>query len=249
MKPTERFSDRVESYVKFRPSYPTELIELLAAEAGNADRKICADIGSGTGILTELLLSRFNKVFAVEPNTKMRSYAEKSLAQYPNFVSITADAENTTLATDSVDLITVAQAFHWFDRPKFLLECRRILKPIGYVALIWNKRITDTPFLEIYESLLKTYATDYNEINHQKVTVEQIAEFFAGGYRKVVFPNSQLFDLPGVYGRLDSSSFAPKQDKPEFDIMRSELKKAFDEFSDAGMISFNYETELYLGKP
>ena len=248
MKPTERFSDRVENYVKFRPSYPIELLELLAAEVGDADKKTCADIGSGTGILTKLLLSRFKKVFAVEPNLEMRSYAEKALAQYPNFFSINSDAEKTTLPSDSIDLITVAQAFHWFDRQKFFLECRRILKPVGYVAIIWNKRLTNTPFQAIYETLLKAYSTDYNEVNHQRIKVEQIAEFFGGGYRKVVFPNSQRFNLLGVYGRLDSSSFAPKQDKPEFDILRRELKKAFDEFSEVGTISFNYETELYLGK-
>jgi ubiquinone/menaquinone biosynthesis C-methylase UbiE len=248
MKPTERFSDRVENYVKFRPSYPIELIELLAAEVGDADKKTCADIGSGTGILTKLLLSRFKNVFAVEPNPEMRSYAEKTLAQHPNFFSVNAGAEQTMLPSNSVDLVTVAQAFHWFDRQKFLLECRRILKPTGCVALVWNKRLPNTPFLEIYETLLKTYATDYKEVNHQKVTDEQIAEFFGGGYRKVVFPNSQQFNLAGVYGRLDSSSFAPKQDKPEFDIMRRELKKAFDMFSEAGTIPFNYETELYLGK-
>jgi SAM-dependent methyltransferase len=248
MKSSERFSDRVENYVKFRPSYPIELVGLLAAEVGDADKKTCADIGSGTGILTKLLLSQFKKVFAVEPNLEMRSYAEKTLAQYSNFFSINSDAEKTMLPSDSVDLVTVAQAFHWFDRQKFLLECRRILKPNGYVALVWNKRMTNTPFLEIYETLLKTYATDYNEVNHQKITVEQIAEFLGGGYRKVVFPNNQQFNLIGIYGRLDSSSFAPKQDKPEFDIMRRELKKAFDEFSKGGTISFNYETELYLGK-
>jgi ubiquinone/menaquinone biosynthesis C-methylase UbiE len=248
MKPSERFSDRVENYVKFRPSYPIELVELLASEVDDADKKTCADIGSGTGILTKLLLSQFKKVFAVEPNLEMRSYAEKTLAQYPNFFSMNSDAEKTMLPSDSIDLVTVAQAFHWFDRQKFLLECRRILKPTGYVAIVWNKRLTNTPFLNIYETLIRTYSTDYNEVNHQKITAEHLAEFYLGGYRKVVFPNSQQFNLFGVYGRLDSSSFAPKQDKPEFDILRRELKKAFDEFSKAGTISFNYETELYLGK-
>ena len=178
----------------------------------------------------------------------MRSHADKTLARYPNFISMASDAENTGLPDASMDLITVAQAFHWFDRRKFLLECRRILKPVGYVALIWNKRRTDAPFLNCYETLIRAHATDYKEVNHQKITEEQIAEFFGGGYRKVEFEYGQQFDLDGLYGRLDSSSFAPKQGTPEFDILRRELKKAFDTYSEAGTILFDYNTELYLGK-
>ncbi len=248
MKATERFSNRVQNYIKYRPSYPMEMIEYLVSALKGTEDKICADIGSGTGILSRLLLPHFHYVYGVEPNDEMRLAGKKFLLNNRNFRSVKGTAENTNLNAESVDLVAAAQAFHWFDQNKFKTECRRILRSDGFVALIWNNRLTDTPFLVEYDSLLKQYATDYNEVNHQNITYTQLDRFYEGGFRKKSFPNHQRFDLSGMFGRLDSSSYAPQKGTDQYEILRAKLSSAFEKCSDKGAVKFNYETLLYIGR-
>lgn len=143
---TIRFSDRVEDYIKYRPSYPAALMNLLKAKINLNPQAVIADIGSGTGISSILFLKNSNKVFAVEPNKEMREAAEHLLNVYPNFASINGTAEQTNLNTKAVDLIFCGQAFHWFDKQKSRQEFNRILKQNGHIVLAWNERSTKTPF-------------------------------------------------------------------------------------------------------
>ncbi|MFM1850906.1 MAG: hypothetical protein RIS54_590 [Verrucomicrobiota bacterium] len=145
---TGRFSDRVEAYVRYRPGYPADLISTLVAEAQLGPDSVVADVGSGTGIFTALLLPDTGTVHAIEPNAPMRTWAESTMGAEPKFHSHGTPAEATGLPDASVDLVTAAQAFHWFDPVATRREFARILKPGGQVALIWNERLTDTtPFL------------------------------------------------------------------------------------------------------
>ena len=139
----ERFSDRVENY-KYRPGYPDQIIISLTQDFGLNQSSAVADIGSGTGILSELFLRNNNKVFAVEPNDAMRQAGERLLSGYTNFTTVSGTAEETTLASSSVDFVTAGQAFHWFDPQNSRREFRRILKPHGRVVLIWNDRRVDS---------------------------------------------------------------------------------------------------------
>src|SRR5438034_6729060 len=166
--PLQRFSTRVDNYVKYRPGYPSEILELLRRNCALTNDSVIADIGSGTGKLSELFLKNGNRVYGVEPNEAMRVSSEALLARYPNFVSIPARAESTTLDSETIDLVTAGQAFHWFDREKTRREFTRILKPAGWVVLIWNERRLDsTPFLREYERLLLKYGTDYQVVRHE----------------------------------------------------------------------------------
>lgn len=247
MESTKRFSDRVQNYIKYRPSYPKEMISFLVEQISETNEKVCADIGSGTGILSGLLLPYFKIVYGIEPNLEMRSAAERFL-NYPKYKSINGTAENTSLNNKSVDFITAAQAFHWFNQEKFKIECSRILRENGLIALIWNKRLVNTPFLAAYERLMQNYATDYNEINHTNITESQIGFFFDQNYKKIFFVNKQIFNITEMYGRLDSSSYAPKEGTKEFKILREELFSAFTKYAQNDTIDFNYETEVYYGK-
>src|SRR5262249_20110821 len=176
---TERFSSRVENYMKDRPGYPIEVIETLSDECGLAADSIIADVGSGTGILTDMFLQNGNVVYGIEPNREMREAAERLLKDYPRFRSVAARAEETALDDKSVDFITAGQAFHWFDREKTRTEFVRILKSRGWVALIWNERVTTTtPFLVAYEQLLKDYSTDYEQVDHRRIDEDVIRDFF-----------------------------------------------------------------------
>src|SRR5580704_14402576 len=168
---TSRFSGRVENYIRYRPGYPLEVLNSLKTECGLTSRHFIADIASGTGIWTRLLLENGNPVFGVEPNAQMREAGERLLPEFPKFTSVAGTAEATTLADQSVDFVSAAQAAHWFDRKRARREFVRILKPDGWLVLLWNERVTDsTAFLRDYEQLLLTYATDYQDIRHEHTT-------------------------------------------------------------------------------
>lgn len=244
-----RFDTRVESYVKYRPTYPQVVIDVLAANCGLTEHGVVADVGSGTGILSELFLKRGNTVFGVEPNARMRATAERLLGSYTQFKSVDGTAEATTLSAGSVDLVTAAQAFHWFDRAQARLEFTRILKPKGWVALLWNERRLDsTPFLRAYEQLMLQYGTDYEKVRHENVA-SHIPDFFGPqGFREESFENIQNFDFDGLKGRVLSSSYAPGPDHPNFESMIAALGKIFDTYQRGGAIAFEYDTKLYYGQ-
>jgi SAM-dependent methyltransferase len=246
---TSRFSDRVENYVRFRPGYPNEVIEELKAECGLTPGDVVADIASGTGIWTRMLLENGNSVFGVEPNAEMRKAGERLLAAFPKFTSAAGTAETTTLADQSVNFVTAAQAAHWFDRARARSEFVRILKPGGWLVLLWNERVTDsTALLRNYEQLLLTYATDYQDIRHEHTT-SAINEFFdPAPFQARVFDMRQEFDYAGIEGRLLSSSYAPGPDHPRHAPMLRELRGIFEANAVEGRAVFEYKTRLYFGR-
>lgn len=246
----QRFSDRVENYVRYRPEYPRELLDVLREHAGLRAGIRVADIGSGTGISSRLLLDAECEVFAVEPNAAMREAAENLLGGNPYFHSIAAPAEATTLPDQSVDMIFSAQAFHWFDRERARTEFSRILRPHGTVVLVWNVRQTDsTPFLRDYEALLRKFSTDYMQVRHENVDDSALRDFFLDGrYTKHTLPNAQHFDFDGLRGRLLSSSYAPAEGHPSHEPMLAELRRSFDVHQHDGKVSFLYDTEIVVGK-
>jgi SAM-dependent methyltransferase len=246
---TERFSSRVENYVKYRPSYPPAVLELLRVKCALARTSSVADAGSGTGILTELLLETGAEVFAVEPNQEMRAAAERLLSDYGRFRSVPGTAEETTLPTASVDLITASQAFHWFDVQKARRELARILKPRGWVALIWNERPLDAmPFLDDYEALLRRHAAEYDRVTSRRVNEPKIREFFGRSPGVAIFANRQTFDFAGLEGRLMSSSYAPEPGHPQYEPMIAGLRDLFERHHRAGKVVFPYRTLVYFGQ-
>ena len=248
---TQRFTTRVDNYIKYRPSYPDAIIDLLQRECGLTTDTVVADIGSGTGILAELLLRYGCSVYGVEPNDAMRAAGEALLQHHDRFTSVAATAEATTLPNQSIDLITAGQAFHWFDVERTATEWRRVLKPRGYVALIWNTRRTSgTPFLEAYEQMLHTYGTDYDVVNQQTPDhVDDRRAFFGGDtFALHTFPNQQVFDWDGVRGRLLSSSYTPEPGHPDYDLMLAELRHIFDHHNENGTVTFVYDTEVWVGQ-
>ena len=246
---TQRFSGRVENYIKYRPGYPAEVLDLLKEKCGLTGNSIVADIGSGTGILAELFLRNGNPVFAVEPNREMREAAERLLAKYPKLTSVSGTAETTTLGDRSVNFITASQAFHWFDREASRREFLRILKPGGWTVLLWNERNMASPFAKAYEHLLGTYGTDYEEVNHKHTDAKEIGPFFgASGYERSGFSNRQIFDREGLKGRLLSSSYAPEPGHPGHVPMLEALNALFCEYQSNGSVVFECDTIVYYGQ-
>jgi SAM-dependent methyltransferase len=245
LTPTQRFSDRVANYVRFRPHYPPGVIELFRRKLGLRPHHVIADIGSGTGISSELFLKNGNTVYAVEPNEPMRLAAESMLEYFLGFHSCSGRAEATGLRAKCADFIVAAQAFHWFDRIATKTEFKRILKPGGRVVLLWNDRkTTGSAFAEGYEKLLEEFGTDYAQVKHKNLDGAAIGEFL-GRYGTDHVSNSQTLDFDGLLGRLISSSYAPNEDHPRFPDMRAALKKLFDANAEDGRVKIEYDTTIF----
>ena len=249
IKTASRFDDRVENYVAYRPGYPAGVIEFLRDELGLRPETVVADIGSGTGILSEMLLKNGNTVVGVEPNDKMRAAAEELLRVYPKFESLKGTAEATTLEDARVDFVTAAQAFHWFDAERARAEFKRILRPGGWTVLLWNMRRTDaTPFLRDYESLLRKFGTDYAQVNCEQVSEERIARFFANEFASKRFDNFQPVDFAALRGRLLSSSYVPLAGHPGYEPMLAALRRLFDAHAQGGRVIIEYDAKVYYGQ-
>jgi SAM-dependent methyltransferase len=178
----------------------------------------------------------------------MRGKADDLLKGFETFRSVAATAETTTLPDGSVDFITAGQAFHWFDRTAAKREFIRILKPKGWVVLVWNaRRLDETAFLRDYEGLLLRYSPDYPVVRHENVD-EEIASFFAPELMKLVtLENAQRFDFEALKGRLCSSSYAPEPGNPNFELMLRDLQDIFNAYNENGVVNFDYDTRIYYG--
>lgn len=246
---TTRFSDRVRNYVLYRPGYPPAVLDVLRRETGLSPAHAVADVGSGTGISARLFLDAGNTVHAVEPNAEMRAAAEAALGDHPRFRSVAGAAEATTLPDAGVDYVVAAQAYHWFDPPAVRREWLRILRPGGWMVLLWNARRTDTtPFLRGYEALLHAHGTDYASVNHENVTPERIAQALGADFGRRDVPNEQVFDYEGLKGRLLSSSYAPNEGHPGHAPMLKALERLFREHAHDGNVRFEYDTQVYWGR-
>jgi SAM-dependent methyltransferase len=246
---TTRFSSRVDDYIKYRPHYPAEIIDLLADKCGLTPESVIADIGSGTGILTKLFLENGNPVVGVEPNREMREGGESYLAEFARFTSVEGTSEATRLPPQSMDFILAAQAFHWFDQTKTRAEFQRILKPNGWVVLIWNDRRTDsTPFLRDYEALLQEFGNDYKEIEHKNVRDENVfIAFFGAPPAAASFDNAQRVDFEGLIGRLNSASYMPGRGDARHAAMVAHAREIFTDHAVNGRVAFEYDTRVFYG--
>jgi len=247
---TGRFSTRVESYIRYRPGYPASLVPQLLAASGLDAGATVADIGSGTGIFSQRLLEQDCRVYAVEPNGPMREAAQALLGDNPQFISVDATAEHTGLDSDTIDLVTAAQAFHWFNNEATREEFRRILKAAGQVALIWNRRDTRQPLQQAYDAILREFAPEYGKVNHMNLGLEEIAAFLdPAKIEQMNFDNSQRLDFASLLGRLKSSSYCPTEDSAQYIPLVTELLALFDHFAVDGHIDFGYDPQVFLGPP
>lgn len=250
-QPTQRFTSRVENYVRYRPDYPAGIIPLLEREIGLSPEWVVADIGSGPGNLTRRFLDFGATVYGVEPNDAMREAGEALMSDDANFTSVAGTAEATTLAVASVNLVTAGQAFHWFDPAPTREEFRRILTDPGWVALIWNRRSDAiSPMLEEYHEMLRSYSTDYDQVSvRDDRTGEGMNILFAdSSYAEFVLPHEQRLDAESFWGRLLSSSYTPLPGQPGHDEIRERSSQIFAAYAEDGLLQFPYETQVYLGQ-
>ncbi len=249
LDPRNRFTNRVDDYVRYRPGYPRELVAWLRDEIGLSQEWRVADVGSGTGLLSLRFLENGNVVHGVEPNAAMRASAEEAFASDARFVSVAGSAEATTLTGHSVDVVAAAQAFHWFKIDETRAEWRRILKPDGWALIVFNTRLIDaTPFMRAYDQHLVEYAVDYTRVDHRRGLSERLRQFFPGEVRQHLIPFTLQHRYDDVRGLSMSSSYVPPPGHPKHEEFFARLKEIFDAHAKDGVAEFPYETELFLGR-
>jgi len=251
MDTTLRFTDRVDHYVKARPSYPHDVTSLLERKCGLTHASTVADVGCGTGMLAKVFCDYGCKVIGVEPNQPMREAGQLFLSSCPNFEMLDGTAESIPLAGTSVDFITAGQAFHWFNQKEARHEFMRILKPNGWAVLIWNDReYAGSKFAEDYENLLVKFGTDYTEVHQRgKATVSAFEQFFGNSaFEKATFSNNQHLDRDGLIARVLSCSYIPTVGQPRYAAMIDEIDHIFRENEKHGSVEMKYETRVYYGQ-
>jgi SAM-dependent methyltransferase len=246
---TTRFSNRVADYVRYRPGYPPQLLTWLHQQ-GIDPHWTVAEIGAGTGISSKMFLDAGHPVVAVEPNAAMRQAAVDWLGGHPGFSAVDGRAEATGLADASVDLVSAAQAFHWFDPQAVRPEWRRILRPGGRVAIFWNsRRLSGSAFLEGYEQLLRDYGTDYRSVAERYGDDACMRDWFGSGFlAQASFPHVQQLDLEQLRGRLLSSSYAPRPGHRAHEPMIQALERLFQASAVNGRVGFAYDSRVFLGE-
>lgn len=248
-QPKQRFSEKVADYVQYRPSYPEAAIDWLEDRGTLGPGTKVADVGAGTGIWTDQLRQRGYPVWAVEPNAPMREVAVEAFADSSIVTVVDGSAEHTTLPESTFELVTAAQAFHWFDAEAARREFDRILVEDGEVALLWNTRRTKgEAFLEDYEALVVEFGTDYTRVDHRKART-RVAEFFGGedAFEYTSFCNIRIHDFDGLRGRLESCSYIPSEEHPRYDEMIAALRELFDTHQIDGEVRLKYDTEIFVG--
>lgn len=248
MDSRKKFNGIANEYTQSRPSYAVKFIECLYEKHSFSKSSVIADIGSGTGKFAKQLLDKGSNVVCVEPNTDMRLVAEKELSEYPHFKSVAGSAENTTLPDNSVDFITTAQAFHWFDTKSFKAECSRIIKPGGKAFLIWNTRNTEALINQKLHSVYSKYCPDFKGFSGgTKPHDDRIKYFFDNNYEYITFDNPLYFDREKFINRSLSGSYSLKKGDSNFNLYIEEIEKIFDEFETDGIVKIENHTVVYVG--
>lgn len=251
-QPTERFTDRVETYRKYRPSYPKAVVDWLDQITDFKKDWLVADIGSGTGISSRLFAAEGRTVIGVEPNKAMRESSEDFLSEYPHFSTSSGKAEKTGLPDDSVHLILVAQAFHWFDQEKTKKEFQRIAKPGAFCTIWINDRLREGAFHEELDKLVHRHAQEYTDAVKPRVNevyLQEITAFFHPfPFVYKVFPNKQILDKEGLLGRIQSASYMPNEYQPGYDAMKEDLFALFDTHAVDGSVEIIYNLKVYCGR-
>jgi ubiquinone/menaquinone biosynthesis C-methylase UbiE len=247
--PTERFTGRVESDRRCRPGYPAQIVNQLRRECGLSSAAAVVDVAAGTGLLTEIFLAAGFAVTAVEPNDEMRAACAELERTYPKLRCVAGTAESTGLPDHSADLITVAQAMHWFDPERTRAEFARVVKPGGWCAVIYNnRRLGGDAFHDGYERLLREFGVDYLSVKEQHVGRKRLAEFFAPSeMHSAVFPNAQPLTLEALEGRILSSSYIPQPGHPRFAEMQAAMRQLFAENQRGGTVTIEYDCVVCWG--
>ena len=255
MDNTGKFTGKGAVYAAARPRYAEGLLEYLASKERLEPGALVADVGSGTGIFSEQLLDAGLRVIGVEPNADMRAQAEHALCGRKGYRSVCGTADAMGLPDDSVDCVTAAQAFHWFDAEAFKRECRRVLKPGGFVAIVYNMREVESPYMQAFAQLTRRFCPAFKGFSNGLDEAE-LPSFFDGPCDVRWWANPQLLTREAFVARALSSSRALREDDASYLQYLEELNALFDQFAEERqtesgsqkLLSYSLRTTLHMGR-
>ncbi|MDR0930804.1 MAG: class I SAM-dependent methyltransferase [Clostridiales bacterium] len=241
--------NKAKIYNAYRPPYPKEFIALLCDKLSVTNKSIIADVGSGTGMLTERFLETGASVYGVEPNDEMRAVAEENLANFNNFTSVKGFDKDTTLPQNSVDFVVAGLAFHFFDRLAFAKECKRILHPDGKVCLIWNNRSYDSEIYKKSSAICRKYCPTYKgmfgDITYN--TPEIFEDIFGKNCEYCEFKYDYPMNKDYFVNMFLTFSYTPNEGDENYNAFVGELENLFDEYENNDQILFPFTTFAYCG--
>ncbi len=244
------FSTKAADYSASRPDYPAAFFDTLVSDCGLKTHAVIADLGAGTGLLTLGFLQRGYSVVAVEPNVAMRETCDKFLGKFPGYRSIEGTAESNPLENSSVDLVTAAQAFHWFDIEKARTECLRILRPLGSVAIVWNDRAREDPLQESLDKIFAEFGGARRAALAAREKVNRLLEFFGTAVpREYSWPHQHLLGEEGLISLAFSRSYMPGRESAAGKKITSRVRRLFEQFSENYQVTVRYRTIAMTGRP
>ncbi len=243
---TTRFDGKGDIYDRARPRYAAELFEYMKHTLHIPAGSVFADIGSGTGIFTGQLLACGYRAFAVEPNGDMRRKAEEKLSYDKNFVSVAGSDAKIPLPDHSVDYITAAQAFHWFDADAFRKECERVRRPGGKILLVYNSRDEKADCTKALAALRRKYNPGFHGFSNG-IGDDKCRAFFGGKCDLFRVDHTQVYNRQGYIDRVLSSSYSLKESDERYGAYLEEIHALFDRFSVDGLIAVPTWTVAYIG--
>jgi ubiquinone/menaquinone biosynthesis C-methylase UbiE len=244
------FSPKVADYAASRPDYPAALFDALREAGPLPPGAVVADIGAGTGLLTQGLLAQGYDVTAIEPSAAMRAAADQALREFAHYRSAAGTAEHTPLPDASVDLITAAQAFHWFDVDAARAEFLRVLKPDGQVALIWNDRVLSDPLHTALNALFAKYGGPKLDALLAHEDRGNVCAFFGATVpQQWSWPHAHQLDAAALQSLVFSRSYMPDKDSPVGQQACADVREIFERLADDGVVAVRYTTVAMLGRP
>lgn len=243
------FSKKAEKYAKYRWDYAAGAIDTIINITQMSVNSTIADIGAGTGILTKHFIGKAQKIFAIEPNLELRQILTRELGNVPSISVVDGCAEDTKLLEHAVDVVTVAQAIHWFDPEPARKEMMRILKEGGWLVLVRNYGTNKEKHEAIQCLMTEEYGADLTVVTGRPREVPSRFYFGNDNFQSLVFRFAFQQGWDEFLGTLIATSFMPDEDHPLFPRLETEARKVFSQFSDHGSWTVEGETELIIGRP
>jgi SAM-dependent methyltransferase len=244
------FSGKVADYMASRPDYPQAFLDAVVARCPPGDGAEVADVGAGTGLLTRGLLAHGYRVSAVEPNPAMREACDRVCGAFADYRSVEGTAESLPLASGSVDLVTAAQAFHWFDVDTARAECLRVLTPRGTVALVWNDRAGRDPLHVALDEIFAEYGGAKRGAMLAHEDRSDVPRFFgAARPDELAWPHAHRLDADALLCLALSRSYMPERSTPAGDEVARKVREIHGRFQQDGMVTVRYQTVAVIGRP
>lgn len=240
MSNTEKFTGRVSAYVAFRERYDPEIVlPILRGWCGLQPSWTVADIGAGTGMLSDVFLENGNHVLAVEPNAEMRDACLQLHQDNSVLTLVEGTAEATSLPDAAVEIVSVGRALHWFNLEATMPEFRRILKPNGWVIILAFGRSKEGREENLaYEEFLLPYTKEGQGTHVTYGVYKRLRDLFPGGeFHHKEIPGEMSLDWESLRGLTLSLSHAPLPGTPQFAPFEDSLTRYFDKFQQEGKLT------------